>query len=328
MIRLIRRQRGADGTRAVLVVCCAWAVGCNENALNPRGDSGLEPLVVEETFLQAPLPKVDILWVVDNTASMEDEQAALAGSFGSFAASLSELGLAWQLGVVTTDVSDDRAGRLRGDPWLITPDVEDAEAAMQEAVAVGTDSESAEAGLGAAWLALSEPLRSGDNRAFRRPDATLHVVVVSDNDDHSEDLLGADPAGAFIAFLEDESAATGQPALLSAVIGDVPFGCTWDGGTALPGTAYAAVAEASAGTVASICDADLEPVLAALGAASATWPDTFPLQASPVADSVRVTVDGLSQSNGWTVDVDAPAIRFETPPAPGVEIGVRYEVAP
>lgn len=327
MTRQIRRQRGPRCTAVVLAVTCVFGPGCNENALNPKGGTDEEPLIVEESFLVAPLPRVDILWVVDNTASMEDEQAALADSFDAFAASLSELGLSWQMGVVTTDVSDERAGRLRGDPWLITPDVDDAEAAMRDAVAVGTTSDSVEAGLGAAWLALTEPLRSGDNRAFRRDDATLHVVVVSDDDDHSQALLGDDPTSAFIDFLGEEAARTGQPALLSAVIGDVPFGCTWDGGTALPGASYAAVAEASAGSVASICDADLEPVLSALGEASATWPDTFALQASPVAESVRVALDGVSVSAGWTVDSSAPAIVFQDPPAPGTEITVRYEVA-
>jgi hypothetical protein len=229
--------------------------------------------------------------------------------------------------VVTTDVSDAQAGVLQGAPWIVTSEMVDSSAALLDAVDVGTDGVPPEAGLGAAVLALSEPLRSDQNRGFRREDASLHVVVVSDNDDSSEDVLGEDPGAVFLEFLEDEALATGGSAVLSAIVGDEPVGCVGKAGSALPGSSYIEVAESSGGTVGSVCDADLSAVVEGLGLASATWPDTFELQASPEADTVRVELDGLRQDDGWSLAEEPPAIIFDGPPEPSAEIEVRYQVA-
>lgn len=312
---------------ALAVYGCSALEGCSEWSFGSRDPVARDPLVVEETFVQAPLPKVDLLWVIDNTSSMADEQVALSETLGVFAETLSGLGLAWQVGVVTTDLTGIDAGRLQGDPWILTPAIEDPAAALLEAADVGLDGSPPESGLGAAWLALTDPLRSGDNRAFRREDAALHVIVLSDSDDDSAAVLGDDPAGAFVEFLAGEATRTGLDARLSAVVGDVPNGCTWDGGAALPGTAYSAVAEATGGVVASVCDGDLSGVVAALGAASASWPDTFVLQATPTEDSVRVSVDGVRQDDGWSLDLEGPSVIFDEPPQASAEIVVRYEVA-
>ena len=177
-----------------------------------------------------------------------------------------------------------------------------------------------------AWLALTDPLRSTSDRAFRRDDAALHVIVLSDSDDDSSAVLGSDPGAAFVDFLAEEEARTGNVAHLSAVVGDTPRGCTWDGGTALPGTTYASVAEQTGGVVASVCDADLSAVVEALGDASATWPTVFTLQALPDPDSVRVSVNGARQDDGWSLDLDGPSVVFDEAPAPSAEIEVRYEV--
>lgn len=310
----------------VLVV--GLLVGCgSESSFIGEDEEIREPVEVEETFVQEPRAQVDVLWVIDDTSSMADEQDALAGAFGAFAAALGELGLAWQIGVVTTDVSGAEAGRLRGDPWILTPDLADPVAEIQAAAAVGTEGAPPEAGLGAAFLALTEPLRSTDNRAFRREGAALHVVVVSDADDDSAGLLGEDPAGAFTTFLEEEAERSGADARLSAVVGDVPAGCSWEGGAALPGASYAAVAEATGGALASICAQDLSAVAEALGERSASWPSRFALQAEPDPASVRVWVDDERLSEGFGVETDPPALSFEIAPEPGAEIRVRYEVA-
>lgn len=301
--------------------------GCTEFRIFGQDDPVEDALVVEERFVQASLPAADVLWVIDDTASMADEHAALSASFERFADALDDIGVAWQMGVVTTDVSDDDAGLLQGDPWILTPDTDDRAAALAQMLDVGTGGASPEAGLGAAVLALTEPLRSAQNRAFRRDDASLHVVIVSDSDDDSQTVLGDDPAGSFEAFLAAEAETTGQPALLSAVVGDVPSGCTWEGGTALPGAIYAEVALATGGVVSTICEADLSAVSAALGDVSVSWPTRFALQSLPVADTVRVTVDDALRDGGWTLELEPPAILFDDAPPPDAEVIVRYEVA-
>ncbi len=297
--------------------------GCVENSFFDA-DADLEDrLAIEETFWQQPLPAVDVLWIVDDTGSMAEEQAALAEGFSGFVSRLEEEQLAYQIGVVTTD--PDRAV-LQGDPWIITPALDDPAAAFASAVDVGLAG-TAQAGLGALVTALSEPLADAENRGFRRSDAALFAVVVSDDDDASEAWLGDDPVEEALGFLASEALRTERPARLSAIVGDDPSGCSGEGGQALPGTRYAEVASASGGEVQSICAGDLDGLLGSLGKLAISWPATFDLKALPLTDTLEVHVEGKRQDSGWQLQEEPPAVVFDEPPPAGAWIVFRYELA-
>ncbi len=317
---------GRFRTAPVLLFATA-AAGCGVDfSLNDRDTAYVAPVSVTERFLQVSYPKVDVLWVLDNTPSMAEELAALAGSFDAFAQAAEEAELAYQLGVVTAELRGEDAGVLQGDPWIITPVLEDPAAAFAGAVSVGTGGLGPEAGLAAMLLALSPELLDGPNRGFRRGDATLHVIVLSDDDDESGAWLD-DPAGEALDYLEAQAAATGLPAFLSAVVCTAESGCTCETGGVYGGT-YLQVAEASGGVRSDICAGDLAAVVASLGALSATWLDTFYLQAEPEPGTVTVTVDGQrADPETWTLLSDPPALRFEEPPPPGAQIEVSYQLA-
>ena len=303
------------------------AAGCSEFGVSDHDEIVQDPIILTDSFTQSPLPKLDVLWVIDDTPSMGDEQAALTEALSVFAQGLDEAGLAWQVGIVRTDISGDDAGVLQGLPWVITPALDDPALALAEAATVGLTGQPPEAGLAAAWLALSEPLMSGLNRGLRRSDAALHVVVVSDGDDASEQVLGGNPDEAFTLFLEEEADRTRQPAVLSALVGDAPDGCAGPGGSAQPGSRYIAVAEATGGVVQSICEPDFSPLVSALAQDTVPWPVQFELTERPVRDTVRVEVDGIRLDQGWALQTSPAAIVFEQPPAAGAEIQVRYTVS-
>jgi hypothetical protein len=313
--------------RTTFLALSLLTAGCSEFGVSDQDEVVQDPIILTDTFTQSPLPKLDVLWVIDDTPSMDDEQAALAEALSVFAEGLDEAGLAWQVGVVRTDISGDDAGVLQGLPWVITPALDDPALALAEAAAVGLTGQPPEAGLAAAWLALSEPLSSSLNRGLRRSDAALHVVVISDGDDASEQVLGGSPDEAFTLFLEEESIRTSQPAVLSALVGDVPDGCAGPGGSAQPGSRYIAVAEATGGVVQSICEPDFSPLVSALAQDTVPWPVLFELTERPVQGTVRVEVDGVRLDEGWALQTAPAAIVFEQPPAAGAEIQVRYEVA-
>ncbi|MCP4435954.1 MAG: hypothetical protein GY812_10745, partial [Actinomycetia bacterium] len=128
-------------------------------------------------------------------------------------------------------------GQLLGNPWIVTRESDDPIGDFARAVAVGTAGTADEAGLAAAVAALGEPLASGANRGFRRADAVLHVVVVSDADDHSDTLLD-DPSAAVAEVLAEATTQSGLPAMLSAVVGDEGTGCSGEYGDAAPGDTY------------------------------------------------------------------------------------------
>jgi hypothetical protein len=299
--------------------------GCNDFLVSRQDPVAVDPVRVTESFVQAPSARVDLLWVIDDTPSMEAEHAALSNALGVFADALEEADLAWQIGVVTTDLGFD-AGVLQGDPWILTPSDGADLAELLDIAGVGLEGHEPAGGLGAAALALSEPLRSAENRGFRRPDAALHIIIVSDGDDGSEEILGDSPASAFLDLVASESEQTGHAVTVSAIVGDRGIGCSGSGGTALPGDAYLAVAEATGGATGRICDTDLTGVAAAMGEVSVEWQVEFPLQATPKTGSIRVSVDGTAEPDGWSIDTDPAVLVFEVPPAPYSAIVVRYTV--
>lgn len=311
--------------------CWLTGLGCSDLVVRNNDNDNDEPeaVTVTESFTQRDDARVDLLLVVDDTPSMTSARTAIAAATDTLVASLQEDGLAWQLGVTTTDITgtEQDPGLLRGDPWILTPDTPDPAAVLARTLDTPEGSPPT-AGLGAATLALTEPLRSGGNRGLRRPDAALHIVILSDADDDSGDVLGVDPADAFLGLLEDEAAATGQPAVLSAVVGDPGRGCSGPAGTALPGDRYAEVAEATGGATASVCDPDLAGVVAQLGDLVTALDRSFVLQARPLADSLRIEVDGVRQDDGWRVILEESTVVFDTPPPRGASLEVRYTIDP
>jgi hypothetical protein len=313
--------------RQAWAAAAVLAAGCNEFGLDPIDNE--EPpsrVVVVEEFVQRSLPSVDLLFVVDNTASMAQEQDRLADQFGALSAQLASADVDWQVGVVTTDVGGVDAGWLQGSPYVITAGVEDALDKVASAVLVGTEGSGPEAGFAAATLALQLSGDAGPNHGFRRADASLHVVFVSDADDDSQDWFGEDPVAPFLSVLAAEADATGLPVVASAVVGDLPDGCSTGKTSAQPGFRYAEVAGESGGRFESICTSDFSGLLAAIGDASIVWPLRFELGEQPVAGSVTVEIDGDRMADGWALEASPPAVVFDEPPAPSARIRVSFVV--
>ncbi|MEW5742565.1 MAG: vWA domain-containing protein, partial [Myxococcota bacterium] len=136
-----------------------------------------------------PLPPrtqrpIDVLFVIDDSCSMENDQRALAENFNAFFDAFRQKNVDFHLGAVTTDMNDPlRSGRLVT-PFL-TPSTPDIGQRFSDMVRVGILGSAIERGLLAAWSALREPNRSGANRGFWRSDADFALVFLGDEDDQS-----------------------------------------------------------------------------------------------------------------------------------------------
>lgn len=301
------------------------ATGCNEFALRGEAPELPASVPIEERFQQAPLAAVDLLWVIDDTPSMESARQTLGAALVGALADLDALGLQWQVGVVSAALDDPALGVLDGQPWILRPGLEGAEDALLDAVTAGGGRDPT-GGLGVAALALRPPLRDGANRGFRRPDAALQVIVVSDDDDQSEAILGEDPAGAFLALLDEEAESSGRAARLSAIVGAPGTGCSGVDGTALPGDRYAEVAVESGGLLGDVCTADLRAVVRGLGDLAVELPREFALVAAPIEGTLRVEVDGEATA-AWTLRLDPPTLVMDAAPPAGAELRVSYRAA-
>lgn len=148
----------------------------------------------------------DILFVIDDSLSMSEEQEKVARQLERFVQTLKDSPVPhdFQVGVVTTGVTlnavcgeagefrryEDQSGTLQpldGDgPRILSFDDEDFLTDFQALVRQGVWGSAQEMGLEAMKLALSEPKISKENRGFLRRGSRLLVVVVSDEDDCSD----------------------------------------------------------------------------------------------------------------------------------------------
>ena len=71
------------------------------------GDDGPSYVSYEQQIVQQGPGKVDVLWVVDSSGSMSEEQAYLGDNFNAFITEIAALGIDFQTAVTSTDVCED-----------------------------------------------------------------------------------------------------------------------------------------------------------------------------------------------------------------------------
>lgn len=241
--------------------------------------------------------KMDILFVVDNSGSMLEEQVNLAANFPGFIQVLDafDTELDYRVGVTTTgrDYSwtlDSPLGPLpssqtggdngallqrcgmtrrwveRGDP---TPGD-----TFSCAAQVGDQGPAMEMPLAVIKQAFSERIADGTNATFLREDALLAIVVLTDEDDCSYEqsvTLGlteltcqakVEPVSTYKTFLDDLTGGPGRWAL-AIIAGPGPGQCESEFGSAAEASRLKSlVGQVGAnGVVSSICSGDLTGAL-------------------------------------------------------------------
>ncbi len=258
---------------------------------------------------------IDVLFVVDNSGSMQDDQQLLADNFADFVASaLDDSDLDVQIGVTTTDVisADGAAGRLVGNPAIL--DARDG-AALEARVLVGIDGTGLELGLEAMRLAMEVP----ENAGFIRSSAALAVIFVTDEEDAGafpealpDPALSRAPED-YIALLEARKAGSvlNAPVLVSAVL---PAG---------GGNRYRAVVDHFSGVALDITDPAWGARLSEIGVETFSLSRSFALGSAPRAGSVTVTVDGVV-INAFAIDAARRSIVLDEAAPGGADVVITY----
>ncbi|MBK7860484.1 MAG: VWA domain-containing protein [Archangiaceae bacterium] len=273
---------------------------------------------------------VDILWVIDDSGSMANQRKTLNRNFEGFLAKLRELKVDYQIGVTSTNFTDN--GKLRGAPKIITNLTADAGFVFEKNTTFPSSRTRWEQGLRMAQFAVSSPNIDGGNAGFLRPNAALAIIVVSDEDDSS---FGTPD---YFARAFQASKGKGNESLVSfsTIAGTTPVGCTpageenFYGSLADPAFRYAAVSTKTGGIVGSICDASFENTLIQIAEALNTLRRVFPLTLSPVGGTLTVTVNGMvvpqDPVNGWQYREDTKSVVFlgTYVPPPGAEVKLEY----
>jgi len=324
----------------VVIVAISAAIGCANSDYGLRAgaepvglpsDPPLTPTERLDEFVQAPSSKSDVLFVVDSSGSMNEEQEALATNFPALLDWFVDSGVDYHIGVVSTDMYDPLgAGQLRQSEGIrfLTPETPEIEARFADLTRIGTEGANDERGRAAAYTALA--LRADEaNAGFLRDDAALHLIVVSDEDDNSGPWPITETG--FVDFLlsldrhiTTFSSIVGPPTLL----GGNRFDCR-----AEPGIGYLELTRRIGGVAWSICEDDWVRLLDELGFVTVGLRRSFSLRRPAEVRTVRVEleVDGEAREvfgDEWSY-VDPPgAVRFgeASIPPPGAIVRVRYTV--
>lgn len=133
-------------------------------------------------------PKVDILFVIDSSGSMQSAQANLKANAYKFAAALSKVAiLDYHVGILTTDMDDcrDHCGRLQGIPTFVERSTPNLVQVLSDKMLVGTNGSAEEMSFAPVVEALSPNLENGANVGFYRQDAYLAVIMITDAKEQS-----------------------------------------------------------------------------------------------------------------------------------------------
>lgn len=308
------------------------------------------PWIVER-FRTRPIEKLDLIWVVDSSQSMDEEQLKIAQSLARFRDVIANRRVDGRFAVTSMDLGEESAcfREVNGDRWFDTADNFDlAMDRFTEAVQVGTSGSSTELGILAGLVAASGSQEC--NQGFRREGAKLGFVFVSDEEDQSPlsmetalrwvNMLDAqvhavvgsdqrdlgegrrgcihpdpDPNRAFLEFSAEERSALDTIAAL--------------------GQRYRTLATTTGGLAASICLEDFADSLAQVALESAGARQRYGLRFEPDPETITVQVDGVTRAEteptatfGWWYEAATQSVLFgrdDIPEWPS-QVAVRYMV--
>ncbi len=286
-------------------------IGSRTTDVSGSGEYGTEKT---DTWDVPTDPPADIVFFVDQSGSMDDDQQSLATNFSGFISQLNNYTTDWHIEVINDDDGCNNSGLLMS----TTPGYE---AKFEAAVTKGGGNWT-ESGLHVTSVGVDNSDLGECNEKLLRPDALLHIIMVSDEPEQgpkswSEEVnrvIGKKGDASLVKF--------------SAIAGDYPSGCSSKGNSADYGSGYYEAVNATGGLFLSICS-NWATSVKALADASVVV-NTFDLSRTPDPTTIVVKVNGKTAKSGWTYDGSANSIVFDgaSTPAEGASVEATYNTVP
>lgn len=308
-----------------------------------RGE-GREDITYTDSFTQLDGPRIDVLFVVQNTPLSEDEQSKLVEQVEGFITTAEAANADYHMAVTVTDGRSPNAGKLERcfpHPTIVSPAYADQATrieALECMLEVGSNGGFFfVSGLGAALAALERAL-DPDNQdpmvnpsaGFIRPDAKLMVVVLTTRDDDSVESN---------ALLRDYLLSVKGPhrpdrVVVHAIAGPVLGPCPNQPQFFVrPGYRYFWMTEATNGVFFNVCEEDWTPFFQQIGLDVFQPIDEWDLTGEPEPSTLQITVDGTAvppdPTNGYTYRATSNSVIFHGSalPAPGTDVTISYQGA-
>ena len=271
----------------------------------------------EEQFeIEAPTGS-DILFSVDLSSSMSDEAQMLGQQFETFITELSNYTSNWQVMVVNADHGCNHSG-------ILTPQTTNYTDIFLEAVQTGAyDISFTEALLTNVTHAVEKTDSGECNEGFLRPNAMLHIIMLSDECEQSPNpgICGTQ----WQDYIDRIISQKGDASLvrMSAIAGDYPSGCG-NPTSAQFGSGYWESTQITNGLFISICSNWTDPFYLQQLALTSTQIVEFQLQTQPIPESIIVYVQGI-ESNNYIYDNTTNTIVVTEPIFGQTSVSIHYQ---
>jgi hypothetical protein len=312
------------------ILLTAMSVGCS--------DVGYSGIPSSENFDQnySYNNKVDILWVVDNSSSMQQHQSQLSDQIPEMVAKLNSLKMDYHMGVVTSSMGGTVAdgGKLVGSPKYFTNKSNNVTGLLRSRLIVGQLGSNNEKGLESAEAVLSSGYATTEGKGFMRDDALLVVIVLSDEDDKSRTAASA--VSYYTGFFDSikKPWSDGSRSWVMNFIGVLgqSSACRTFNDYSEPGAIFMGLADVSGGVKESICTSNLSTAVGNIRKRIAQIMTDFKLKDWPKVDTITVLVNGVSvprsQENGWDYFEAGNFIRFYGTAVPPADASIKVGFDP
>lgn len=236
--------------------------------------------------------KVDILFVIDNSGSMEYEQKSMASRVRNFLDVVK--GLDWQIAVTTTDpvhktLGDGRLVPLYGqnNSYILNSTMSDADARYTLGMTLQRPEFGSgyEQGIFAAYRAVERSLAAaGGNTNFIRSDSQLAVVLISDEDESANSEKN-DPAN-FVKYIQTTFGGQKAMSFHSIIARPGDKACLGGEGYSA-GFRYEQISKLTGGVIGDVCATDYAAQVQGIAEGVRKTLKSLLLTCAPVVDSMR-----------------------------------------
>ena len=259
--------------------------------------------------------KTDILFIVDNSGSMGEEQQKISEKFDSFLAAVRNID--FQIGIITTDSVNSgggNGGRLlnfNSNTRYLVPSTTNLENLFRSKVRTGTNGWGYEKPFLCAKKAIEQ--RDNHNKGFFRGGALLNLVIVTDEDEH-DDTDRPNSANRDAFFAKFNEIYPNKTITVNAITGPCP--------TAYPADIIIDSVETTGGIRGSICANDYGSLLSDIGHSISS---SISLTFAPIVETMKVTLDDGTELGPRDYNVNNKKVVITRSLKPGTKVTFNYE---
>lgn len=346
----------------VLIPSFAALSGCG------KGSVSYSLLPDSQSFTQVTNVKVDILWAVDNSGSMDPFQGNMVNNFGSFISTFINKGYDFQMATTTSDAflsgasfsnnlslsrfRDGTDASSHTGVFVITPSTPN----LFSTFVTNNTQGSAGSGDERIFSSFKEALNNPQNAGFVRPDAFLAIIILSDEDDfsdptrpeyswlsnggkadHSYTNPTLETVASYKTYLDNlKGSSDANRRYNVSSIAVIDNNCLTahqaNAASSIIGQRYMQLSQLTAGITGSICDASYATSLSNIQSQIVELSTRFTLNRIPDESTLSVIVNNAvvpkDPVNGWTYSSAMNAIIFHGTQVPPQGASIQVNFVP